>query len=331
MIRTAPGRTPARRCRPEADNHARNNYRFRFVSELHICPVTKEATRAVNSRNIFIAALTILAAGAVQSRDYDREKKIIPADGAQRVSLDLNFGVGHLTISPGSGPDVAQIDLDRDISRVRESFESETRGGTSYVTLESRPRKSIHNLDSEHNDWDLLLSNRYSTEARLELGACEADIELGGVPLTELTLETGASGTTVSFSEPNPKRMRELKVEAGASSVKLLDLGNARFDIMTFEGGAGSFDLDFRGQYEGESEISVEVGVASADIILPEGVAVRIETDEDNWFSSVDIQKRKLSRVEDGVYESKDYDQAKDRILLKIEVGLGSVDVRWKP
>lgn len=285
----------------------------------------------MKSRIILTTVLVLLLSGTVLSRDYEQEKKIIPSEGAQRVNLDLSFGVGHLTIAPGSNADIAVIDIDRDISRVRETFDYETRGGTSYVTLESRPRKSIHNLDSERNEWDVVLSNRYPTEARFELGACEADIELGGVPLTELSIETGASATRLSFSEPNPKRMRELRVEAGAASVKLLNLGNARFDFMKFEGGAGSFNLDFRGQYEGECEVSVEVGVSSADIILPEGVAVRIETDEDNWFSSVDIQKRKLSRVEDGVYESKDYEEAKDRILLRIEVGLGSVDVRWKP
>lgn len=285
----------------------------------------------MNARVFLTSAVILLAAGSIWSRDYEQEKKVIPAEGAQRVNLELSFGVGHLTIEPGTDADIATIDLDRDISRVRETFDYETRGGTSYVTLESRPRKSIHNLDSEHNDWEMTLSNRYPTEARFELGACEADIELGGIPLTELKLETGAAGTTLSFSEPNPKRMKELRVEAGAASVKLLNLGNARFDFMKFEGGAGSFDLDFRGEYEGECEISVEVGVSSADIILPEGVAVRIETDEDNWFSSVDIQKRKLSRVEDGVYESKDYEEAKDRLLLKIDVGLGSVDVRWKP
>ena len=285
----------------------------------------------MKSRIILTTALVLLLSGAALSRDYEQENKVIPAEGAQRVNLDLSFGVGHLTIAPGSNADIAVIDIDRDLSRVRETFDYETRGGTSYVTLESRPRKSVHNLDSEHNDWEMTLSNRYPTEARFELGACEAAIELGGIPLTDLKLETGAAGTTLSFSEPNPKRMRELRVEAGAASVKLVNLGNARFDFMKFEGGAGSFDLDFRGQYEGECEVSVEVGVSSADIILPEGVAVRIETEEDNWFSSVDIQKRKLSRVEDGVYESKGYEDAKDRILLKIEVGLGSVDVRWKP
>lgn len=280
---------------------------------------------------ILLSTLIVLAGVSGFSRAAEQEKKVIPAEGAQRVNLDLNFGVGHLTITPGTGADVAIIDLDRDLARVRETFDYETRGGTSYATLESRPRKKSQNLDSEDNNWNMTLSNRYPIEARFEIGACDADLELGGLQLTELTLEMGAASGQISFSEPNPRRMRELKIEAGASSLRLIDLANARFDLMTFSGGAGSFDLDFRGQYEGASEIVVEVGVASADIILPEGVAVRIETEEDNWFSSVDIQKRKLRHIGDGVYESKDYEEAKDRILLKIDVGLGSVDVRWKP
>lgn len=284
-------------------------------------------------KTVVVLFSTLIALSGVSgfSRDTEQEKKVVPAEGAQRVSLDLTFSVGELTITPGTGADVAVIDLDRDLSRVRETFDHETRGGTSYVTLESRPRRKSQNLDSEDNKWDMTISNRYPIEARLEIGVCEADLELGGLPLTELTVEMGAASGQISFSEPNPRRMRELKIEAGASSLKLIDLANARFDLMTFSGGAGSFDLDFRGKYEGESEITVEVGVSSADIILPEGVAVRIEADEDNWFSSVDIEKRKLRRIGDGLYESKDYEEAQDRILLKINVGMGSVDVRWKP
>lgn len=281
--------------------------------------------------SIVLAGVCLALSGAGFSRDFEQEKKIIPAEGAQRVNLDLSFGVGELTIMPGTDVDIASIDLDRDVSRVRETFEYETRGGTSYVTLESHPRKKLHNIDSDINLWEMTISNRYPIEARLEIGACEADFELGGVPLTELALEMGAASGHINFSKPNPKRMRELKIEAGASSLKLFNLANARFDNMTFSGGAGAFDLDFRGEFQGESEISIKVGVASADIVLPEGVAVRIETDEDKWFSSVDIQKKRLRRVDDGIYESKDYDEAKDRILLKIEVGMGSVDVRWKP
>lgn len=285
----------------------------------------------MNIRAITLGMLVTFAGTGAFARDFEEGKKVIPAEGAQRVDLDLSFGVGELTIMPGKGEDIAVINLDRDISRVRETFEYETRGGTSYVTLESRPRKKLHNLDSDNNLWEMILSDRYPMEARLEIGACEADFELGGLPLTELSLEMGAASGQVNFSTPNPKRMREFKVEAGASSLKLFNLGNARFDLMTFSGGAGSFDLDFRGDYEGECEITLDIGLASANIILPEGVAVRIETEDDNWLSSVDIQKKKLSHVDDGVYESKDYEGAKDRILLKIEVGMGSVDVRWKP
>ncbi len=280
---------------------------------------------------LFSSVLILLTAAAGFSRDTELETKTIPANGAQRVNLDLDFGVGDLTITPGAIADIAVINLDRDVSRWRETFDYETRGGISYVTLESRVRRKSHNIDSDDNHWEMTLSNRYPIEAKLEIGVCDADMELGGLPLTELSLQMGAASGTVSFSEPNPQRMRELRIEAGASSLKLIDLGNARFDFMKFSGGAGSFDLDFRGQYQGECEVVVDVGVSSADIILPEGVAVRIETEEDHWFSSVDIQKRKLQHIDDGVYESKGYDEAKDRILLKIDVGLGSVDVRWKP
>ena len=85
-----------------------------------------------------------------------------------------------------------------------------------------------------------------------------------------------------------------------------------------------------RGEYSGESRISLDIGLGSAEITLPENVAVRIETEGDNWLSSVDIHGRVVDEVDDDVYESDDFDSADTRIIVDMSVGLGSVDVYFK-
>lgn len=275
---------------------------------------------------LMTTALVLVAAA------NERESQTIPAEGAKTASLDLTFSAGKLFISPRDIADFAQIEINRDPTRIEETFEHKLNGSVIDVTMESRPKSHTHNLDTDKNEWDMNLSTRYPTEARIEVGACAIDAEFGGIPITEFTLNVGAASGDISFSEPNRERIREMTIEAGASSLKLHDLGNARFDNLKFEGGAGKFVLDFRGQCEGESEVSIEVGLGAADIILPQGVPVRIEADEDNWFSSVDIRDRhSLHKIDDGIWESSGYDDARTRIRLKIDVGMGSIDVRFKP
>ena len=185
----------------------------------------------------------------------------------------------------------------------------------------------MHDID---NDWDVNLSTRTPMELRREMGACKAEMDLGGVPIRELSIEIGAASGVLDFSSPNPERMQEFEIEAGASSLYLTNIGNANFEHFKFSGGAGSFDLDLRGKYTGESKLEIEVGLGSADIILPKGLPVRIESDNNEWFSSVDLHGGNLDEVEDGIYESPDFGKATIRLTIRLDVGMGSVDVRWK-
>jgi hypothetical protein len=164
----------------------------------------------------------------------------------------------------------------------------------------------------------------------IEVGACDAEFDLGGIPLTELTIEIGAASGEIDFSRPNPERLEEIDIEAGAASVAVLNIGNANFEQFNFEGGAGSFELDFCGKYKDEAEISIEIGLGSAEVILPRDIPVRIETGDPGWFSTIDFHNDDLDEVEDGVYESEGFDDASVRIYLELEVGLGSIDVYFK-
>ena len=81
------------------------------------------------------------------------------------------------------------------------------------------------------------------------LGAVDGDLELGGLRLTDLRLEAGASRATVRFSQPNATRCRAATLTAGAAELSVLGLGNSRCDRITFEGGMGRVTLDFGGAW----------------------------------------------------------------------------------
>ncbi len=253
----------------------------------------------------------------------------IDAEGADKIEVSIEFGAGEIILSSDDMAEVATVDVDYDPRRIECEIDYHVRRGTGYLHLESIIRHK-RNIDTEKNLWEVVLSDRYPMVLEIEAGACSAEMDLGGIPITELSIEIGAASGEFDFSRPNPERMEEFDVDAGAASLEFRNLGNANFERFNFDGGAGSFDLDFRGKYTGESEISIDIGLGSAEIILSKDIPVRIETGEPGWFSTVDFHNDDLDEVRDGIYESDDFDEADIRITLELDVGLGSVDIYFR-
>lgn len=285
----------------------------------------------MNQRNLtscLLAIIFLIPAIATAGRVAHEQIKI-EADNAKSVEALIEFGAGEITINVDDMDDVLRGEITYDPKVVDIFHEYEVKGRVGKLYLES-DHKDDFDIDTEENKWDLTLSTKYPMSLEMEIGACEAEIDLGGLQLESLKFEVGAASSIIEFSKPNPIRLDEINIEAGACSLEMKDFGNANFKHFGFEGGVGSFDLDLRGKYTGFSRVDIEIGVGSMEIILPEDIPVRVETNGAGWLSSIDFHRTDLDEVDDDVYESDDYDDADIRLLVEIEVGLGSVDIYQK-
>ena len=277
---------------------------------------------------VLIALLVCLVGSAVMAGPTEKANRVVALDGAERISIECQFGAGRFTVVPADMEEVAKVDITYEPDRVSYDVTYDVRSRTGHLFMASEYEESVDHDDID-NEWDVTLSTRYPTELFVEMGACDAALDLGGIPLEEASIEVGAASGVIDFSRRNPRRMKEISIEIGASSVELQHLGNANFDYLDFQGGVASCELDFTGDFEGESTARIEVGLGSADIVIPEGLAVRLETDDSGWFSSVDFDELDLDKVSRGVYESAGFDKAKNRLILILDVGMGSVDIYY--
>jgi len=278
---------------------------------------------------ILLSVLMLFIADSTIAGKYDHETKKIEVEDAKKLVIEGEFSTGEFTIIPEDINEAAIVDIDYNPRYIDYDVDYEEKGSTGYMYFESTNRRK-NNINTEDNIWDIVLSTRYTTSLDFEVGACDADFDLGGIPLTEFTMDLGAASAVIVFSEPNPERMKEISIDAGACSLEMESIGNSNFEEFNFSGGVGSFDLDFRGEYQGESIIDIDIGLGSADIILPRDIPVRIETDGDNWFSSVDFDDDDLDEIDDDVYESPGFEKTETRIVIHISVGMGSIDIDWK-
>lgn len=124
------------------------------------------------------------------------------------------------------------------------------------------------------------------------------DIHLNSAIPLELEVETGAAEANLDLSEMQVRRFR---LKTGASDTKVTFPTQATYTRAT-----------------------IDSGMASVTLRIPEGVAAQIEADA--GMAEVKVNRNRFPRA-GKVYRSADYDTADHRVDLTIHVGMGSVTV----
>lgn len=115
----------------------------------------------------------------------------------------------------------------------------------------------------------------------------------------------------------------DLAVKTGAS-VADLDLTDLKVTRLRLETGASRVDLRLPAT-AGTTEALVKAGAARVTITIPIGVAARIS--ESTGVGSFEIDQSRFPKV-GGVYESTGYATAANRVDLRVESGVASVEVK---
>ena len=200
-----------------------------------------------------------------------KESITVPDNGSEKMRLTLSFGAGTLKVSPGAGEKL----VDGTAVYNFEQLKPEIVKDGNNVEIKNENFKNLVNPKDIVNEWDLKLGES-PIDLTINAGAYNGTYELGGLSLTNLTVKDGAADVDLSFSEPNRVEMSVLRYETGASNVKLAGLANANFSTLMFNGGAGSYTLDFSGKLTREGIVKIEAGAGDVQLIIPKDVNVKV-------------------------------------------------------
>jgi hypothetical protein len=121
----------------------------------------------------------------------------------------------------------------------------------------------------------------------------------------------------------NPAVPLALRLETGAADMRL-DLSELKVTSLRLSTGASSTVLTLPAD-AGHTPVEVESGAASLRIRVPEGVAARIRVS--GALSSTSVDRSRFPRM-GGVYQSPDFETAKNRADIRVSGGVGSVSIR---
>jgi len=190
------------------------------------------------------------------------------------LDLNLSFGAGKITLLPNPGADLLYGTAAYNVA----DFKPEITVDDAGVTLKQGNLKlnAIPTIDSSiKNEWNIAIAN-HPIELTIKAGGYSGEYEFGGLSLTDLHISDGAATVKLKFSTPNAAAMNGFRYETRASNITMEKLGNANFQTMIFQSGAGNYSLDFSGILQRDSSVFIETGFSRLVISVPEGVQAEV-------------------------------------------------------
>ncbi len=198
---------------------------------------------------------------------------------AGRVYVD--FSMAEFIIEPGPAGQPIRVEVDYDTATYEliEEYQAEGELGWTY-RVSFRPRVSwlrrlLAGSLEDNNRVRLILPRGTPMSLIGDLGVGESDLELGGLWLTDVSVDISVGEHKIRFSEPLTQPLERLRVSSSIGEVKVTRIGNASPSQATLSHSLGEVYFDLRGEWRNDSDVEVTCGVGECGVRLPgDGVNV---------------------------------------------------------
>ncbi len=261
---------------------------------------------------------------AFAQRTFNAEEGL---GGATGIEARIDLGAVEMTLGRVGNPSEAfKVHFDYQENEEVPHLSYEVADGKGIFHLSNGKHNkhfSFFNFGDTKDSVDIKLANSVPLSLKVNFGVCDANVDLGGMMISDATFSTGVCGFNLDFSSPNKIDCHNLKIKTGVSSVDVENLSNARANYVELEGGLGSMKINFGGKLAHDCDVSVKTGLGSVDITIPAGINTVITTPE-GFLTSVDVAG--FYSQGGGVYRSNV--TTGPRLKIHVESALGGVNIK---
>jgi len=183
---------------------------------------------------------------------------------------------------------------------------------------------------ADNRIWKMYLTDSKPYDLVLEYGVGNAHVDLSGLAIRKLKINTGSADVNIGYSSlENKVNMDTLsvKVDLGSLNVQNINMSRARYTAADV--GFGNMTLDFSASPPlVTNHIVGSVGAGNLTIILPSTqtpVLVRIN---DSWLCSVKIPEG-LKKIRPDTFANAAYSEnAQNALIFNLDVSMGSIVFR---
>lgn len=260
------------------------------------------------------------------------------------IRLSLKAKTGNCFIRPSQTSDILNIYSNQDLEEYAHSFQNEIQNGTCIVklALEQEGQKGVGKMISyqvfggeekiDDKLWKVYLTDSKPYSLDLDYGLGMANVDLSGLAIKNLRINTGSADVNVSYSSGLENKVVMdtffVKVDVGSLNVRQVHLSRAK--VMLADVGFGNMFLDFSERPSVGNHVMGSVGAGNLVILLPsEDVPVKVKINE-SWLCSINLS-RSLQRVGENTFANAAYERnPKNAITFDLDVSLGKIIFKEK-
>jgi outer membrane murein-binding lipoprotein Lpp len=170
--------------------------------------------------------------------------KTVDLGGATRLKTDIAMGVGELTLSGTDATGTAMTGtfvFAPATWKPEIAYSVEATAGT--LSIDQPKNTNVQLFDNVKNTWDVRIAKGVPTDLHLTLGVGKSSVDLRGVDLSALAVDTGVGETTLDLSGARTTGFTG-RVNAGVGKLTLRLPRGVGARVTGGNGGLGDFTAD---------------------------------------------------------------------------------------
>jgi hypothetical protein len=265
--------------------------------------------------------------------DHDDDYEVVDSysfNTRQYKDLDvsISYGLGELTIGSSNKKNKIEGSITYNSRRIMPIVKMESVSSSGVLTIKTKKKYDKgpfrYKLRDFNNELEFYFPSQIKTDLFLDFGVGDAEIDLTDISITKLNINCGLSDVELKINKRNNVVCESISIENGLGDLSVFGLGNLAAKKIDINIGLGSADIDFTGERIHDTDINVDVGLGSLDMVLPSETNIKIYVDS-SFLSSVDIYG--LKQKKNKYWVSSDWDSSYPTITMDVNVGIGSVDI----
>lgn len=272
------------------------------------------------------------------SGQIKKQFSVEKTEKCNQVELRLHAKTGNCFIRPSQNDDILNIYSNQDADEYAHSFSNELKGSKCLVNLSLEQdgqrgvsQKISYNLfgsGERPSDkfWKVYLTESISYSLDLDYGLGNANIDLSGLSINKLKINTGSADVNISYSgQENKVDMDTFRVKVDMGSLHARQLNMARSKVVLADVGFGNMYLDFSDKPMINNHVIGKVGAGNLVIHLPADDVPVVVTVNDSWLCSINLS-RTLKKVAPNKYANDAYAKdSKNALVFDLDVSMGKI------
>ncbi|MDQ6888519.1 MAG: hypothetical protein M3068_14705 [Gemmatimonadota bacterium] len=282
-------------------------------------------------RKILATAL-LLGASPLPAQSWRTIAAQRPRQASDSLRVRLDFAAGVLRLGPAAPSTLYDLHFRFDAERFSASAHYDSVSRTLELGTADPPgrrrsrsyRVGIGGGAQHPNELTVALARATALDLSLDLGATKATVDLGGLSIRALHLRARASETSITFSSPNPVALDQLDIDAGAASVSVGQLGNARVRHLRARAAMGGLELGFGGAWTGDIDLRLIEALGTVTLHVPRDVGVKVRLDK----LAATFDHTGLASTGDG-WITPGFERAAHKLVVDADATISGLTIDW--